>query len=88
MKRDIFQMNQPEIRFTGNAVHDCLCGRYTAPREYVSFDKINTVFMFVKNVVRDGYGLERHHTVRFQKITAAVEERIQILMPDSFNHLD
>jgi hypothetical protein len=50
--------------------------------------EVNGALMRLEDMIRHGDGLEQHHAVRLETITAALQESPQVLMAYGLDHLD
>ena len=88
MRGDILQLNEPQVCRLGNGIANGGNRGNAASGENIAFDEIHRSLVAIENLIADGDGLQRHHTVIFQQPTASLKEGPVKMMADGLDHFD
>ena len=88
MLRNVLQVNQPQIGRPGNGFIDGGDRWDTAAWKDIALDKIHRSLVAIKNLIANGYGLQRHQAVIFQQSAASSKECGVKMMADGLDHFD
>ena len=88
MRRNVLQVNEPQVCRLCNGVADGGNRRNAAARKDIAFDEIHRSLVAVEDLIADGYGLQRHYAVIFKQPAAGLKKDWQIMVADGLDHFN